>query len=157
MEKRHGVFAAALGVLAFGVLFSNVAIACKDRLLDSFFPVDELKSYESVYVVRVEKVIPTRPVSESWYPPPFTFEATVLRSLKGPKKPGAVISGRTTSGEEPAARCPISLMAGGQYLLMLNRQDSPFLLPRYGSPYVSGDDQNFERYVSQIADFYAGH
>jgi hypothetical protein len=94
--------------------------------------------------------------SESWYAPPFTFEATVLRSLKGPKAPGALISGRTTSGEEPAARCPISLVAGRQYLLMLNRQDSPFLLPRYGSPYVSADDQYFERYVRQIADFYAG-
>jgi hypothetical protein len=156
MECRHGVLATAIRAFVFGILFSNVAIACKDRVLDGFFPVDELQNYASVYVVRVEKVVLTRPLSESWYTPPFTFEATVLRSIKGPKTPGALISGRTTSGEEPAARCPISLIAGQQYLLMLNRQDSPFLLPRYGSPYVSVDDQYFERYVRQIADFIAG-
>lgn len=104
MECRHGVLASAVLALALGILFSNVAIACKDRDLGGFFPVDELKSYASVYVVRVQKVVPTQPLSESWYAPPFTFEATVLRSLKGPKAPGALISGRIDATCRPPVR-----------------------------------------------------
>ncbi len=87
--------------------------------------------------------------------PPFTFEGKILKSFKGTKKPGAAIWGRTSAGEEPRARCPIHLIAGQDYLLMLNGQDSPFLLPRYGSPYLSSGDEHFRKYVAQIGQFYS--
>ena len=66
--------------------------------------------------------------------------------------------GRSGSGDEAAAAasCSISLKAGQDYLLMLNRQNSPFVLPRFGSPYLSSSEPNFPSYIDQIGDFYAG-
>jgi hypothetical protein len=158
MKNRPRVLAAVLFALGFGGLLANVALACKDRLLRDTFPVDELTNYANVYVVRVQEVLPSRPLAESRYAPPFTFEARILKSLKGSKKPGETIRGETRSDEEAAARCPILLTAGRDYLLMLSGQDSPFILPRYGTPYVSSDDEHFQKYVAQIARFYArGH
>jgi len=137
-------------VLLFGGVLNNVAVACKDRLLPDTFLTEELADYENVYVIHVKKVVPSKPLADSWYMPPFTFEGKVVKSFKGNQKPGADIWGRTSSGEEPRARCPIHLVAGQDYLLMLNGNDSPFLLPRYGSPYLSSDDKHFRTYVTQI-------
>jgi hypothetical protein len=130
-------------------------MACKQRLYPATFPVDELANYTNVYVVHVQKVIPTRPLEESWYAPPFTFEGKIVKSLKGSKRPGALISGATSSGEEPAARCPIFLRPGHEYLLMLDGQDSPFSLPRYGSLLVEDDEEHFRGYIADIRRFYA--
>jgi hypothetical protein len=152
-NRRWGVAAIVFALVVAG-LFANVAVACKDRLPTDNFPVDELANYTNVYVVHVQRVVPSRPLAESWYAPPFTFEARILKSLKGPKKPGEIVKGETSSGEEPAARCPIFLTAGRDYLLMLNGQDSAFILPRYGSPYLSSDDEHFRKYVAEIAHFY---
>jgi len=152
-SRPCGVAAIVFALVVAG-LFANVAVACKNRLPADAFPVDELANYTNVYVVHVEKVVPNRPLAESWYAPPFTFEARILKSLKGPKKRGAIIKGETSWGDEPAARCPIFLTAGSDYLLMLNGQDSAFILPRYGSPYLSSDDKHFRKYVAEIAHFY---
>jgi len=94
------------------------------------------------------------PLEQSWYAPPFTFDAKILKSLKGPKKPGTVISGETSTSDEPAARCPIWLEFERDYLLM-NGQESPFVLPRSGSLHMSSDNEHFRGYVAAISRFYA--
>jgi hypothetical protein len=141
--------------LAGSSLYTEAAVACKSRLYPETFPVEELADYANVYVVHVQKVVLSRPQEESWYAPPFTFEAKILKTLNGSKKPGALISGETSSGVEPAARCPIFLEAGGDFLLMMNGQKSPFVLPRYGSLYLSSDDEHFRGYVADIGRYYA--
>lgn len=155
--RSSRVLAAVLLSLTFDGLFANVAMACKDRILPGFFLWTNWQRTRTYTWSTYRKWYRAVLSQKSWYAPPFTFEARILKSLKGPKKAGAVITGRTGSGEGPAARCSIFLTAGGDYLLVLNRQDSPFILPRYGSPYVPAQDKNFTRYVDQIADFYAGH
>src|SRR5438874_2135019 len=87
-ERR---LSAGVFVFMFGGLFDNVAVACKDRLLPDTFFMEELADYENVYVVHVQKVVPSKPLAESWYMPPFTFEGKILKSFKGNQKPGADI------------------------------------------------------------------
>ena len=145
----------AAAALAAYLASTSAVLACKDRLYPGSFPVDELAGYDSVYVVRVLSVSPSEPVSEGSSAPPFSFEARVLQTLKGSKAPGNTIRGATSSRDEPAARCPIQLEAGRAYLLMLTGSDDPFVLPRYGSLYVSSDDEHFQHYVENIKSYYS--
>jgi hypothetical protein len=138
-------------ILAAAQFFVGAAIACKDRHYPARFPLDKLAIYEHVYVVRVEKVELARPLEDSWYGPPFTFEGQIVRSLKGSMYAGDAIRA-TTSTDEPAARCPILLRAGETYLLMLNGSTSPYVLPRFGSLFVASDNKLFESYVQTIAN-----
>lgn len=127
------------------------AHACKDRMYPASFPIEELEGIEHVYVVQVVAVTFHVPLEEARYAPPFTFEGKILRALKGPRKAGEVILGATTSNEEAHARCPVRLEAGKTYLLMLNGNQPPYALPRYGSLYVSSDQPEFRNYVTDLA------
>jgi hypothetical protein len=116
---------------------------------------EELADYDNVYVVRVVAITLSKPLSESGYMPPFSFAGKILKVLKGSKTPGTSIQGSTSTGEEPKARCPVKLMKDHDYLLMLNGEGNPFILPRYGSLYVPSDDEHFNGYVADIDRFYA--
>ncbi|WP_027150373.1 hypothetical protein [Methylobacter tundripaludum] len=133
------------------VLSLETAQACKDRYYPQSFPLDELKEYNHVYVVRVDTVNLNRPLEESWYAPPFSFEGKIIKSLKGPKKPGDIIQAGTNSNEEAHARCPIFLETGKVYLLMFTGNEIPYSLPRYGSLYISSDQPEFRRYIANIS------
>lgn len=139
----------AVLVLAATQFLMGTAVACKDRAYPSSFPLEELATYEHVYVVRVEKVDLARPLEIGRYAPAFTFEGRIVQSLKGPKQVGDAIRA-TTSADEPAARCPILLVAEETYLLMLNGSTSPYVLPRYGSLFVASGDKLFNSYVRTI-------
>lgn len=71
-------------VLSLFLLNPELALACKSRYYPESFPLDELKEYDHVYVVRVDKVNLSRPLEESWYAPPFSFEGEIMKSFKGP-------------------------------------------------------------------------
>jgi hypothetical protein len=116
---------------------------------------EELADYDNVYVVRVVEITLSKPLSESWYMPPFSFEGKILKALKGSKKAGSPIQGSTSTGDEAKARCPVKLMKDHDYLLMLDGKGNPFILPRYGSLYVQSDDEHFNSYVADIERFYS--
>jgi hypothetical protein len=137
-------------VLSLPVLTPGLALACKSRYYPESFPLDELKEYDHVYLVRVDKVNLSRPLEESWYAPPFNFEGTIIKSFKGPKKPGEIIRAVTNSNEEAHARCPIFLETRKVYLLMFTGDKMPYLLPRYGSLYTSSEQPEFNRYITNI-------
>jgi hypothetical protein len=149
LSRSHWSPLAAL-VLAVSQLFAGPALACKDRIYPPHFPPTELASFEHVYVVHVEKIDWVAPPGGSWYAPPFTFEGRIVKSLKGPLKPGGPVRA-TTSTDEAHAVCSISLETGKTYLLMLNGSSSPYVLPRFGSLHVASDDARFEAYVRDIA------
>jgi len=136
--------------LSLSILSPELAIACKSRFYPESFPLDELKEYDHIYVVRVDKVNLSRPLEESWYAPPFSFEGEIIKSLKGPKKAGDIIQAVTSSNEEAQARCPIFLETGKVYLLMFTGDETPYLLPRYGSLYTSSEQSEFSRYIANI-------
>ncbi|WP_154668262.1 hypothetical protein [Pseudoduganella violaceinigra] len=134
------------------IVVPSVAQACKDRTYPETFPAAELNRFEHVYVVHVERVIQDVTSADSRYAKPFIFDGKVLRAVKGSKKPGETILGATTSDEEALARCPISLKAGKTYLLMLNGSEPNYALPRYGSLYVSEDQVEFKKYLSDLTE-----
>jgi hypothetical protein len=131
------------------------ALACKDRLYPAHFPIDELSEYDNVFVFHVAEITLSKPLSESWYMPPFSFEGKIIKVLKGRRIAGSTIQGTTSSGEEATARCPVKLRSGGDYLVMLNGDANPYILPRYGSLYIPSDDEHFNGYVADIGRFYA--
>jgi len=93
---------------------------------------------------------------ERWWGAPFTFAGEIVRAFEGPRKPGEVIIGATTSNEVDrieSARggCPIFLEAGKTYLLMLNGDEPPYALQRYGSLYISSDKPEFQGYITDLA------
>lgn len=132
------------------LLCPSIARACKDRIYPAKFPVAELRGYSHVYVVRVNRLTHAEPAEQSRYAKPFSFEGTVVRTIKGGRLAGEIIHGATTLGEQAHARCPILLGAGKVYLLMLNGSGATYALPRYGSLYVSSDQPAFERYISDL-------
>jgi hypothetical protein len=121
------------------LLKSGLTLACKDRFYPETFPLQELKEYEHVYVVRVEKINPSKPLEASWYAPPFSLEGEIIKTLKGSLKPHEIITASTSSNEEAHARCPIILQAGKIYLLMFLGNKPPYTLPRYGSLFTSSE------------------
>jgi hypothetical protein len=137
-------------VLSLFILSPELAQACKSRYYPESFPLDGLREYDHVYVVRVDTVNLSRPLDESWYAPPFSFEGEIIKSLKGPKKPGDIIQAVTDSNEEAHARCPIFLETGKVYLLMFTGDKIPYSLPRYGSLYTSSERPEFHRYIANI-------
>lgn len=139
-----------LTVVACSLLCAATAQACKNRVYPESFPIEELKGSEHAYVVHVATVKSHTRRQDERYAPPFGFEGKIVRSLKGPMKPGEAIHGVTTSDDEPHARCPIFLEAGKTYLLMLRGDQSPYALPRYGSLYVSSDLPQFQRYIADL-------
>jgi hypothetical protein len=149
MQKNFisAVFFLALSLFS---LLPEAANACKSRFYPPSFPVDEIKEYNHVYVVHVDKVNLNTPLEESWYAPPFSFEGRIIKTLKGSKKPGDAIQGMTNSDKEAQARCPIFLESGKVYLLMMVGDEMPYLLPRYGSLFVPSDHPKFQRYVAEI-------
>ena len=74
-------------VFSLPSLVADDAYACKSRGYPSSFPVDETKEYNHIYVVLVDKVVPSRPLDESWYAQPFSFEGKIIKTLKGPENP----------------------------------------------------------------------
>jgi hypothetical protein len=138
----------SLSLAIASILCPSVARACKDRMYPATFPVAELQVYEHVYVVHVDRL--TSAFGESRYAEPFSFEGTVLHTIKGPRQVGEAIQGATTSGAEARARCPIHLEAGKAYLLMLHSSGSAYALPRYGSLYVAADRPEFAGYVADL-------
>jgi hypothetical protein len=133
----------------------SLAWACKDRQFPDHFPVAELSDYDNVLVIHLVTVTLAKPQAFGAYTPPFSFEATISKVLKGPLESGSSISGVTSTGEEAMARCPVNLVAGGHYLVMLRGKDNPLILPRYGSLYTRSDDEHFEGYVADISRYYA--
>ena len=127
-----------------------LTLACKDRFYPETFPLEELKEYEHVYVVRVVKINLSKPLEASWYAPPFSLEGEIIKTFKGSMKPHETITASTSSNEEPHARCPIFLEAGKIYLLMFSGNKSPYTLPRYGSLFTSSEQPEFNRYVANI-------
>ncbi len=140
----------SLSVAMAAILCPSIAQACKDRMYPAAFPVAELQRYAHVYVVQVDRLTFDMPFKISRYTEPFSFEGTIMRSIKGPKAAGEVIHGVTTTGEEAQARCPVTLAVGKTYLLMLNGGGSTYALPRYGSLYVSSDQPEFDHYVAEL-------
>jgi hypothetical protein len=132
-------------------LFPKATFACKDRIYPPSFPVETLSEYSHVYVVHVIKVNPLQPITESRYAPPFEFDGRVLQSLKGPRKAGDMIHGETSASEEAHARCPISIEAGKDYLLMMTEDKMLYILPRYGSLYLPSSSPLFRQYVDDIS------
>ena len=136
--------------LAAAQLFVGAAFACKTRAYPEQFPLNELAAYEHAYVIRVGTIDWVSPPEVGRYAPAFACEGKIERSLKGPKHAGDVIRA-TTSINEAHAVCPIYLEAGKTYLLLLNGTTSPYVLPRYGSLFVSSDDRLFASYLETIA------
>jgi hypothetical protein len=139
----------SLLVLA-SIICPSIALACKDRIYPTSFPVAELKAYEHVYVIRVDQLTYAIPSGEVRYAAPFTFEGKVIQVIKGTKVAGDVMRGATATGEEAHARCPISLESGKTYLLMLNGSGLNYTLPRYGSLYVASDRPEFKTYLADL-------
>jgi hypothetical protein len=146
---------AVAGVLA--VFVTPRAEACKQRLDPSTYPVEDLANFDTVYLVEITSVSPLQPLAESWYAPPFTFEAKVLRTFKGVNRTGDLIQGATGTNEEPAARCPIYLREGVTYLIVLNGTESPFTLPRYSAYVPSSDGAHFKRYLRDVEKYYSSN
>ncbi|MFB9242787.1 hypothetical protein IV454_21080 [Massilia antarctica] len=140
----------SLSLVVAALLCPSTARACKDRMYPATFPVAELHGYAHAYVVRVSRLTYAVTFGQGEYSAPFSFEGTVIRTIKGPRLAGEVIRGATGSGEEAHARCPISLDEGKTYLLMLNGSGFTYALPRYGSLYVSADRPEFEGYVADL-------
>jgi hypothetical protein len=112
------------------------------------FPVEELQPYETVAVVKIDKVEPLEPAGR--YAPPFRASGTVVKPLKGKLRCGEVIQGVTQRDVEAYARCPIRLKEGSTYLLFLHGSNAPYVVPRYGSLYVADQDDVFNGYVAAI-------
>ena len=146
---------AVIATSAVAVFLPSTADACKQWLDLRTYPVENLRSYDSVYVARVVSVTPLQPLAESWYSPPFKFKASILRTFKGTKKVGDLIDGATGTNEEPAARCPVFLKKGVTYLIVLNGTESPFTLPRYSAYVPSSDDVHFKRYLKDVESYYS--
>jgi hypothetical protein len=140
----------SLSLLLTSMTCPSIAQACKDRMYPATFPAEELNGYKHVYVVQVDRLTYASLSEGSPYAKPFSFEGKVIRAIKGSKKPGDVIRGATTSGEEAHARCPIYLEPGKTYLLMLNGGGWAYSLPRYGSLYVSSDMPVFKNYLADL-------
>lgn len=148
--SKHRLTTICATLLLFA-LFPKAAVACKDRIYPPSFPVETFSEYSDVYVVHVIKVKPLQPIAASRYAPPFEFDGRVLQSLKGPRKTGDMIHGATSSSEDAHARCPISLEAGKDYLLMMNEDKMLYILPRFGSLYVPSLSPLFRQYVDDIS------
>lgn len=147
--NKYKIAALYVTLLIFA-LVPKVALACKDRIYPTSFPIETLSDYNHVYVVHVIKINPLQPITESRYVPPFEFDGRVIQSLKGPKMTGDMIHGTTSSSEEAHARCPISLEAGKDYLLMMTEDKMQFILPRYGSLYLPSSSPLFRQYIDDI-------
>lgn len=140
----------SLSLALASILCPSIALACKDRIYPTTFPVVELQAYEHVYVIRVGQLIYAASSGEGRYAKPFSFGGKVIRVIKGTKHAGDVIRGATSTGEEAHARCPVSLESGKTYLLMLNGSGLTYTLPRYGSLYVASDRPEFKSYLSDL-------
>ncbi len=140
----------SLSMVMASMLCPSIAQACKDRMYPATFPVAELLRYSHVYVVRVNRLTYAEPFEPSRYAEPFSFDGTVVHTIKGAMQAGEFIHGATTSGEEAHALCPIFLEAGKTYLLMLNGSGFSYALPRYGSLYVSSEQPEFKRYLDDL-------
>lgn len=121
---------------------------CKERKYPIRFPLEELASYATVAVVRIDVLESLGPAGR--YAPPFRATGTVIKPLKGKLREGAVIEAVTQQNVEAYARCPVSLETGSTYLLFLHGNKSPFVVPRYGSLYLAADHRCFSRYVTAI-------
>ncbi|WP_026602898.1 hypothetical protein [Methylomonas sp. 11b] len=144
-------------VLLVFLVWSNVGSACKSLYYPPTFPLEKLKAYDQVYVINVDTVNYSKPLSDSWYAPNFDFEGRIVEVLKGAGKPGDVVQGATDSTEQANARCPVFLEAGITYLLFLLGDRSPYVLPRFGSLYTPSSDSYdsstaalFRHYVTEI-------
>ena len=149
IEKRTYLALLFPSLLMVSIVCPSIARACKDRMYPSTFPVAELHSYAHAYIVRVNRLSYFQSSEQSRYTKPFSFEGTVMRTVRGPRLPGEAIHA-TTSYDPANARCPISLAVGKTYLLMLNGSGPIYALPRYGSLYISSDQPEFEAYVADL-------
>ena len=135
--------------LVLAILLAPMAAeACKDRRYPPSAPIEEFAQYDHVYVVEIGKVtfIPGDPEP---YIPPFTFQSRIMRAFKGPLQPGQVITA-VTGASKIQGGCSIRLEEGKTYLLMLNGAQSPYVLPRHGSLYLSSDSPRFQGYVADL-------
>ena len=137
--------AVALAVL---LLTAPDVMACKDRIYPEQLPEAEIKAYDHVLVITVLDIQREREVER--HEPPFSFTARVDEVFKGDAVVGAKISGATSVVEEGRARCPIAFHRDGQFLVFLNGRKQPYVLPRYGSLYVSAGSSRFRQYVEQL-------
>lgn len=133
------------------LLLTSVNVtACKDRLYPNIYPNNEISGYDYIAVLKISAVKYANLNEKSRYALPFSFDAVVIKSIKGNLKKGDMLSGITSSGQSAHARCPISLNEGETYILMMNGKSMPYTTPRYGSLYVSSNDMHFNKYIKDI-------
>ena len=145
--RRRAGASAALGSALLAL--AAPASACKEGTPPETFPTKALDWYATIAVVKIDKIDPL--AQRGRYAPPFRARGTVIRPLKGRIRKGERIEGETEKNVEGHALCPIDLAEGSTYLLFLKGEESPFVVPRYGSPYLENKDPHFVPYVEAIA------
>ena len=148
-SKRLLVTAVSVALVSVIIARPTPAVACKDRKYPENFPVEELKGYSTVAVVKVGKVDP--PAGTAWQVPPFSATAKVVKPLKGKLRRGDAIDVVTERDVEGHAVCPIRLDEGSTYLIFLNGEGSSYVAPRFGSLYLAEKHERFKSYVEAIA------
>ncbi len=129
----------------------RIAQACGPTPYPRSITAKEVKAHAHVVVVKVTKLTPG--TADSRYTPPFTFEGTVVRTLKGSLKSGAAITGKTTTTRFRNV-CPASLRKGATYLLFLNddkAKPKQLVMKRFRQRYVNSRLPGFAKAVRQVS------
>lgn len=127
------------------LVISQTSVACKSALLGEEYPVAHSDRYKYVVVARVDKSVHS---DEYRYRPLVSFEATVIESIKGDLVNGVSFTGGPKDEEEGAV-CPVHLVEGGTYLLLLSKENGNYVISRFGIS-VKSDNKYFTGYVKQI-------
>ncbi|MBI1307193.1 MAG: hypothetical protein GC181_11375 [Bacteroidetes bacterium] len=121
-----------------------ISIACKSALYGPEFPVSDLTPYDYVVIASIDTAIH----HSTGHRGLKTFNATIVRSLKGELTTNSKIKGKATI-EQPHAVCPIGLQQHQEYLLLLSKESDSVSLSRFSFPvkkgYVYYDD-----YIRQL-------
>ena len=132
-------------IITIALLTPTISLACKEAVLGEIYPITDFNKYNHFVVVTIDKSIHS---DKYRYKPLVAFEATVIESFKGSLNEGASFSGKPKQ-EIPRAVCPVYLIEGGTYLLLLSQESGEYIISRFSFP-VKNDNKYFSNYISQI-------
>ena len=129
-------------------LNTTVSFACKDPKLGEKYPISSFKEYDCIVIVKIKNAVHS---DKSRYKSLISFEATVLENIKGELDMGESFFCEAKK-EEARAACPVHLVEGGTYLLLLSKKNERYFLSRFSFP-VKSDYKYFNNYITQIKEF----
>jgi len=132
-------------IIVIALLTPTITFACKDAILGKVHPITNFNEYNHIVIVKIDKSIHS---DKYRYKPLVSFQATVIENIKGSLNEGASFSGKPKQ-EIPRAVCPVYLIEGGVYLLLLSQESGEYIISRFSFP-VQNNNKYFSNYISQI-------